>query len=286
MHRKIKGWRTLAFCGIAVVALVAACVFGVRTDDGSVDLAEANCRDINIPVALMAGQPANQKVFGELCLPRGRSPQTVQLLVHGATYNHAYWDFPYQPPRYSYADAAVRAGYAVLAIDRIGDGQSSRPPSSQVVFLNTIYTLHQVVDDLRNGTLGTKFDAVIEVGHSSGSGYIVGEQSTYQDADALILTGYGHKMSPALERARVSARYPAVDDPKFANSGLDTGYRTTKPGEIGPLFFLSPRRRSERHSFEREAQGHWGTRRAPKPSRHQQTDPEYPGADADVHGST
>jgi pimeloyl-ACP methyl ester carboxylesterase len=230
----------LAGRGIAVLACISACVFGLRSDNDGADSAEKNCRDVNIPVALMDGQPANQKIFAEFCLPRGRAPQTVQLLVHGATYNHTYWDFPYQPPRYSYVDAAVRAGYAVLAIDRIGDGQSSRPLSSQIVFPNTIYTLHQIVDDLRNGTLGTKFDAVIEVGHSYGSSYIVGEQSTYRDADALILTAYGHKVSSSFQQWSGPARYPAVDDPKFANSGLDTGYRTTKPGKIGPLYFYLP----------------------------------------------
>jgi pimeloyl-ACP methyl ester carboxylesterase len=240
MRRKITGWPTFAFCGIAVMALIAACVFGARTHDDGAALAETNCREVNIPVTLIPGQPANQQIFAEFCLPRGHAPQTVQLLVHGATYNHTYWDFPYQLPKYSYVDAAVRAGYAVLAIDRIGDGQSSHPPSSQIVFPNTIYTLHQVVDNLRNGALGTKFDSVIEVGHSYGSGYIVGEQSTYQDADALILTAYGHKGSPALRKARESTWYPAVDDPKFANSGLDTGYRTTKPGEIGRLYFYLP----------------------------------------------
>ncbi|MBO0879975.1 MAG: alpha/beta hydrolase, partial [Mycobacterium sp.] len=204
------------------------------------DSAEMRCRDVNIPVALMPGQPANQEIFAEFCLPRGRTPQTVQLLVHGTTYNHTYWDFRYQPPKYSYVNAAVRAGYAILAIDRIGDGQSSHPPSSQIVFPNTIYTLHQVVDDLRNGTLGTKFDFVIEVGHSLGSSYTVDEQSTYQDADALILTGYGHQVSSSFQKSSGSTLYPAVDDPKFANSGLDAGYHTTKPGEIGRLYFHLP----------------------------------------------
>src|SRR6266568_3346388 len=145
MHRKMSGWLILACCGTAVTALVAACVFGARTGDDGADSAETKCREVNIPVALTAGQPANQKIFAELCLPRGRAPQTVQLLVHGTTYNHTYWDFPDQVPKYSYVDAAVRAGYAVLAIDRIGDGQSSHPPSSQITFPNTIYTLHQVV---------------------------------------------------------------------------------------------------------------------------------------------
>jgi pimeloyl-ACP methyl ester carboxylesterase len=243
MRRKTKGWLTssssLAAAAIVVVALVTACVFAARTHDDGADSVKKQCRDVNIPVALMVGQPTNQKVFAELCLPRGRAPQTVQLLVHGTTYNHTYWDFPYQPPKYSYVDAAVRAGYAVLAIDRIGDGQSSHPPSGQIVFPSTVYTLHQVVDDLRNGTLGTKFDSVIEVGHSLGSSYAVDEQSTYQDADALILTGYGHQVSPSFQKLSGPTLYPAVDDPKFADSGLDTGYVTTKP-EVGRLYFHLP----------------------------------------------
>jgi pimeloyl-ACP methyl ester carboxylesterase len=240
MSRRHLGWSTLVLCGIAGIALIAACVFGAPTGDDGASSAEKNCREVTIPVALMPGQSADQKIFAEFCLPRGRAPQTVQLLVHGFTYNHTYWDFPYQPTKYSYLDAAVRAGYAVLAIDRIGEGQSSHPPSSQIVFPNTIYTLHQVVDDLLHGTLETKFDSVIEIGHSAGSDYIIDEQSTYQDADALILTGYSHKDSPTFEKLIGPAQHPGVDDPKFANSGLDAGYVTTKPGEIGPLFFDLP----------------------------------------------
>ncbi|MBO0879572.1 MAG: hypothetical protein J2P17_04220, partial [Mycobacterium sp.] len=86
MRRKLSGWSTLACCGIAVIALVAACVFDARTGDDGADSAEMTCRDVNIPVALMPGQPANQEIFAEFCLPRGRTPQTVQLLVHGTTY--------------------------------------------------------------------------------------------------------------------------------------------------------------------------------------------------------
>jgi hypothetical protein len=41
-----------------------------------------------------------------------RQPATVQLLVHGASYDHLYWNFPYGGGYYSYVDAATAAGYA------------------------------------------------------------------------------------------------------------------------------------------------------------------------------
>ena len=58
---------------------------------------------------------------------RGR---TIQVLVPGYTYGRSYWDFPHRPEEFSYVRAAVRSGYATLALDRIGTGASSRPPAS------------------------------------------------------------------------------------------------------------------------------------------------------------
>ena len=83
-----------------------------------------------MPVALAEGQPANEHIYGKLCIPSGQSPDTIQLLVHGAIYTGVYWEFP-DPSggtdRYNYAAAANKAGFATLVIDRIGHGRSSRP---------------------------------------------------------------------------------------------------------------------------------------------------------------
>ena len=50
---------------------------------------------IALPVALAPDQPATYIIAGELCAKEDelRSGTTVQLLIHGATYNHDYWDF-------------------------------------------------------------------------------------------------------------------------------------------------------------------------------------------------
>src|SRR5688572_30365472 len=47
--------------------------------------------------------------------------RTLQVAVHGATYDHAYWDFPsVNGENYSYARYMANRGYAVLALDQIG----------------------------------------------------------------------------------------------------------------------------------------------------------------------
>src|SRR5690348_11149671 len=71
---------------------------------------EAHCRDVTVPVALAEGQPARYQVWGRLCLPGGHRTATVEVLIHGLNYSHLYWDFPFEPDRYSYVRWADRAG--------------------------------------------------------------------------------------------------------------------------------------------------------------------------------
>lgn len=70
------------------------------------------CSRVEVPVAVGG---TSGPIAGTLSRPPGAT--TVQLLVHGWTYNQFYFDIPYQPEIYSYARAANRAGYATLAID-------------------------------------------------------------------------------------------------------------------------------------------------------------------------
>jgi pimeloyl-ACP methyl ester carboxylesterase len=192
--------------------------------------------DVSVPVGLGDEQPPTAVIYGRLCTPHGRAPQTVQLLVHGGAYNHTYWDAPF--PGASYARAAGLAGYATLAIDRIGAGRSTRPHSSAVTFSSTISTLHQVVQSLKSGRLGVKFPRVEYVGHSFGSVYGVGLAAKYGDVDAVVLTGSGHRVSPSFSELASANYYPANNEPRFAS--LDPGWLTSRPGMIGSLHYYAP----------------------------------------------
>jgi pimeloyl-ACP methyl ester carboxylesterase len=87
--------------------------------------------------------------------------------------------------------------------------------------------LHQLVGTMR----GRGFKKIVLVGHSSGSGMITLEASTYHDVDGLILTGFLHRFAPPPRGQAVPlSMYPAALDPAFANRNFDPGYVTTRPG--------------------------------------------------------
>ena len=195
------------------------------------------CSAYNLPVRIADPGPADQTLWGQLCYRGDREPGTVQLLVHGATYNHLYWNFPYGNGYYSYVDAATAAGYATFDIDRIGAGNSSHPPSASLDLTAGAVALHDAVTALRSGAVdGHAFRHVIAVGHSIGSVEIWLEAARYHDVDAVIVTGALHALSPDIG-ALQSDLYPAADDPAFAGSGLDPGYLTTLPGTRESLFY-------------------------------------------------
>lgn len=196
------------------------------------------CRDVSIPIRF--GQPSMPaSIYGRLCLPAGRPPRTAQLLVHGAAYDHDFWDPPVGKGAYSYARVALVAGYATLAIDRIGSGRSTRPHSSLVTYDAQVSSLHQVAQALRSGALGAGFARVEYIGHSFGSAYGVGLAAAYPgDLDAVVLTGSGHRVSPAFSQLVAANYYPANNEPRF--SGLDPGWLTSRPGSLPALHYYLP----------------------------------------------
>jgi pimeloyl-ACP methyl ester carboxylesterase len=225
--------RACAIAAALLAAMVTVPAVGARADG----LPALTCSAYTLPVALTDPGPADQTMWGQLCYRGSHEPATVQLLVHGATYNHLYWNFPYGSGYYSYVDAATAAGYATFDIDRIGDGNSSRPPSADIDLNAGAVTLHDAVTALRSGTVdGHAFQHVIMVGHSLGSMEAWIEDARYHDVDAIIITGALHASTPNLP-ALAGDFYPAVDDPKFAGSSLDPGYLTTQPGTREQLFY-------------------------------------------------
>jgi pimeloyl-ACP methyl ester carboxylesterase len=222
---------------IVAAAALTALVFPPAAAAQAAGLPALTCSAHTLAVRIADPGPADQDMWGQLCYRGSHEPATVQLLVHGATYNHLYWNFSYGNGYYSYVDAATAAGYATFDIDRIGDGNSSHPPSSELTLDAGAMALHDVVTALRSGAVGGHaFQHVIMVGHSIGSVEAWIEIARYHDVNAVIITGALHAISPDIG-ALESDLYPAIDDPAFAGSGLDPGYLTTLPGTRGSLFY-------------------------------------------------
>jgi hypothetical protein len=101
------------------------------------------------PVTLSSGQ-AN--IVGYLYYHGSYNNRPLQVLVHGATYNHAYWDFPsVNGQSYSYARYMAAQKYAVLAIDLPGAGESDKPPGAGLGLSDTAATVRQVIEAMRSG---------------------------------------------------------------------------------------------------------------------------------------
>jgi pimeloyl-ACP methyl ester carboxylesterase len=122
--------------------------------------------------------------------------RTLQVVIHGGTYNHAYWDAgTVNGVDYSYAHYMTARCYAVLALDMLATGESSRPPGDLLSVPGDSAALKQILGRMRGGNnpLGQAFDRIVLVGHSFGSITSVYTLGTYQGvADALVTTGWGH----------------------------------------------------------------------------------------------
>jgi pimeloyl-ACP methyl ester carboxylesterase len=179
-------FRLLAFA-LLLFAFAAAAAAQEQANDIKVER-------VSFPVTLAGGGEAN--IVGYLYYKGSFRNRTLLLAVHGANYNHKYWDVPViNGHEYSFARYMAEQKYAVLAIDQLGAGESTKPEDGDVVTLDeTASGIHQVITQLRSGqnAVGYAFEKVVTVSHSLGSINAVYEQGTYHDADAVITTGMGH----------------------------------------------------------------------------------------------
>lgn len=204
------------------------------------------CSSVSFDVTLDPSLPDPFTIVGELCRPAQGRARTLQILLHGASFNRKYWDFPLRPRRYSYVRHANAAGFATLAIDRLGTGDSDRPPPELVTVHASASTVHQIVVAVRGGEhrdddgRRVRFDNIVLVGNSFGSNIAWTEAGIHGDVDGLILTGISHDPEPPGAPLTQLYAYPANLDPKFSGLGLPDGYITTLPGLRGEMFFHLP----------------------------------------------
>ncbi len=154
--------------------------------------------------------------------------RALQVLVHGATYDHEYWDIPsIDGHEYSYARYMADQGYNVLALDLPGAGESSKPDGDFFGLDEAASSLHQVVSSLRthSNPAGRGFGTIALVGHSNGSVTAIYTQATYADADALVTTGWVHgcrglPVDPTDPLLGAALAFPYVALPGFVRAPL------------------------------------------------------------------
>jgi len=202
------------------------------------------CEPMEFRVEAQSAEAEWYTVAATLCSRTPVEGRTLQVLLAGATYSQTYWNFPLDPGRYSYVFAQTAYGIPTLSLDRIGTGDSDRPEATSVSSQASAYIVHQIVTELRAGTLRSwhgrriRPSKVVLVGHSLGSAVATIEAATYFDVDGLILTGILHSQGPQAT-ALSEQLYPAVSDPAFAADPPPEGYLTTIPGSRQELFYAA-----------------------------------------------
>lgn len=227
-----------------VLASAAALVASLTTTATAAPAAKSGmtCEllDLSVPGTVTDAQaiPAagtstgDYTIRSEYCRPaKGPAPKVVLLALHGITYTHTYWNPGFQDDTYSFAQAMTKAGYATLALDRLGYGDSSHPASPLVTLDSQAAVAHEVIKQLRAGQVAdTSFKRVVLVGHSYGSATSWRESAQFNDADAIIATGWGSTIQTQPLARFFTGFYPSAVDPKFAGKGYDPGYFTPMPG--------------------------------------------------------
>jgi len=167
---------------------------------------------------------AKQGIGREKCK---KKRDTVQVLLHGGTYNHKYWDAgTINGVDYSYARFMAERCYAVLALDRLGAGESSKPDGDFLDKDENAASIAQVLISLRanHNPTGRKFKQIALVGHSLGTFSSIYTLGAYgQLADALVATGWVNApgvvpIDPALFQALLANPYSVL--PSEARSAL------------------------------------------------------------------
>lgn len=139
-------------------------------------------------------------IAGVYCQPafKNENSTTLQFLNHGLTQTHHYWsgqDFggaPFHGSNYSWTTYANALGYPTLAIDRLGNGNSSHPdPLLEVQLFVQVQVAHSIVSQVKQGVLGAPYSDNVYIGHSFGSIVGVNYVAAYpQDLSKVILTGW------------------------------------------------------------------------------------------------
>lgn len=180
------------------------------------------------------------------CEPSGRDAQTLLVLLHGATYDSVYWDFPYEPDTYSFVRHAVARGFATLSVDRLGTGLSDRPdPVNIVQFPAEVEIVRQILDLAHSGGIPTgvraqrKFAKIVLVGHSMGSVLSNCVVNAAPDlVSAVVFTGFSHfPLSKETNDAADMVPAPAAS-PRFAK--YDPNYLSTRDISSRSAVFFGP----------------------------------------------
>lgn len=150
--------------------------------------------DMMLDVTSATGLASPTLLAATLHLPDGmdRPPSQLIFAIHGGGYTRGYWNPSFADESYSFARWFTDQGKAVLAIDMLGMGESSRPEpesnlSSAIIAAAHAEALRQIV---------AQSDGRIEVtgvGHSMGGMMVIAQAAAHPIMDRVAVLGWANE---------------------------------------------------------------------------------------------
>lgn len=170
---------------------------------------------------------------GHLFTAGGERRGLLQVLLHGNSYDHRYWDAePLGAEDYSYSRHMAGLGYDVLAVDLPGTGTSSRPAGDAVTADVVADGLAGLVHQITGGRSPVRgaVDRTALVGHSLGTILAIAVQARRTVADVVVGTGTGYAPN----------RFPPPFAPGVREEAMRTEYAALPPAERARVFYHAP----------------------------------------------
>jgi pimeloyl-ACP methyl ester carboxylesterase len=150
--------------------------------------------DMRLDVTSMTGLEQTVEIAATLHLPDDMPDGKLQLVfaVHGGGYRRLYWDPPFADESYSFARWFTDHGKAVLAIDMLGMGESSKPEpesllSGAIVAAAHAAALSQVIAKLDQPV------SVTGIGHSMGGMMMIAQAANHPAFDRVAVLGWANE---------------------------------------------------------------------------------------------
>jgi pimeloyl-ACP methyl ester carboxylesterase len=228
-HRIISLVQEILMKKVRLISAMISLLFTLLLVATTAHAKAVKVKRVTFPVTLSDEQ--TYSMVGYLYYHGSYKHRPLQVLLHGSTYNHEYWDVPrINGHKYSYARHMAEDGYAVLSLDQLGSGESDKPDGDFLTVQEAASGLHQVMSSLRahDAPLWHSFHKIFLVGHSLGSVTAIYSEGTYGDADGLVITGQA--VTP----------HPLPFDQATIDELLKQPYPTLPPDARAAFFYYAP----------------------------------------------
>ena len=144
----------------------------------------------DVTTASAIGEPVH--IAATLHRPQTDTPKSLVFAIHGGGYTRAYWNPPFADETYSFARFFTDRGHAVVAIDMLGMGESSRPEPESRLSGAVIAAAHAAALEQARDRIGAAV-SVTGVGHSMGGMMVIAQAADHPAFDRVAVLGWANE---------------------------------------------------------------------------------------------